>query len=216
MNRPTTSHLQASQASATGSQRFRSYKTRHLFVKSSRIRTFMVSLTKCHSWSVGLAWDSKSFECKFCDLTFTPFRPNQKTTLDSCSIRKNNQMIPPTLAETKAHSIAWEQPRPHDHNQQQLIATTLLFETCSSEVSAPRSTYIEYMAGKQGKHPKGTNMKYWSGNDVKNFGYIYIYYKHAYSIWFMKFGRHFRIMDTNLPRLGKYKARTDVQCTSGY
>ena len=36
-------------------------KTWHLFVKSAWIRTFMVSLTKCHSWSVGLAWDSKSF-----------------------------------------------------------------------------------------------------------------------------------------------------------
>ena len=118
------------------------------------------------------------FECKFCDLTFTifySFPPWPKN--NSCSIRKNNQMIPPTLAETKAHSIAWEQPPPppHDHNQQQLIATTSFFETCSSEFSAPRSTYIEYMAGKQGKHPKGTNMKYWSGNDVNNFGYIYIY-----------------------------------------
>ena len=204
MNRPTTSHLQAHQASATGSQRFRSYKTRHLFVKSPRmelpcrIRTgehsVMVSLTKCDSWRVGLAWDSKSFtkmksvaihflnptnestheSVQFCDslLLLPAWRPQ----INSCSIRKNNQMIPPTLAETKPHSVAWEQSRPHD-NQQQLIATTSLFETCGSEVSAPRSlrapgssTYIEYMAGKQGKHPKGTNMKYWSGNDVNNFG----------------------------------------------
>ena len=202
MNRPTTSHLQAYQASVL------------LLAHSAFVPT------KHGTFS----WNLRGWSCRVPGSGLANIRSwsaSPSATVEELDWRETRSSFQP-------HSVACEQPRPHDHYQQQLITTTSLFETCGSEVSAPRSlrapgssTYIEYMAGKQGKHPKVSKWRTNYGGltwsiEVGMMWIILDWYKHTSSIWFIRFGRHFRILDINLPRLGKYKPRTDVQCTSCY
>ncbi len=103
----------------------------------------------------------------------------------------------------------------HDNNQQQLIATTTTTskpaalksrprDLCARQGPPPTSTH---MAGKKGKHPKVSKWRTNSGGLIWSIevGMMWIvldWYK-TYSVWFIRFGRRYRITDISLPRLGE-------------